>query len=149
MTSADLSRPEGVATDDAAGLCPGERVDAPTLSPGDRRMRRLLRLPPEIDRSASVAGQAAMRTSLLISAVRCLLMYLVLPFVAPALIRAGGVVGVAAFVVDLVAVVCIVASIRRFFRAHDRRRWQYTAFAGVVLVYLAAFLTIDLGRVFW
>lgn len=121
-------------------------INGQLLTDGDRRMRRMLRLPATIDKSASEAGQSAMRTSLIISAVRCLMMYIVLPFIAPAVTRAGGIVGVVAVVVDVVAVVCIVASIRRFFRAHDRRRWQYTAFAGVVLSYLVVFGTIDIAR---
>lgn len=113
------------------------------LSPGDVRMRRVLRLPATIDPAASEAGRNAMTTSLLVSAVRCLLMYIVLPFVAPAVTKAGGVTGAIGLVVDVIALVAITASVRRFFAAHDRRRWQYTGFAAVVVCFLAVFLAID------
>lgn len=114
------------------------------LSDADRRMRRILRLPPEIDPSESIAGRNAMTTSILVSAVRCLLMYIVLPLVAPTLIKAGGVGPLLGLTVDLVGLTALTVSVRRFFKAHDRRRWHYAAFAACVGAALLAFLVIDL-----
>lgn len=138
MSAAELSLNAEGTTRPALSLVP--------MSDADRRMRAVLRLPATVDRGAVVGAQSAMRTSLLISAVRCLLMYIVLPFVAPAVVHASGAVGMAVAVVDVVAIACIVASIRRFFAALDRRRWQYTAFAVCVLGFLAVSVAADLTR---
>ena len=40
--------------------------------------------------------------------------------------------------------VCIVFSMRRFFRADHPKRWQYTALGGTVLVFLVVLAAQDL-----
>ena len=67
-----------------------------------------------------------MERSLLISMVRCLLTYIVLPFVAPLLGVGLGVAPLIGIPVGLVAIVANVASVRRFWRADHRYRWHYT-----------------------
>ena len=61
------------------------------MPPADRFMRRLLRLPLTTAPSNPRGAERAMTTSLLISAGRCILMYLVFPFVLPAVGLASGV----------------------------------------------------------
>ena len=52
-------------------------------SPADRFMRRVLHLPEDEPRASAAAARTAFRTSIMVATVRCLLMYIVLPFVLP------------------------------------------------------------------
>ena len=49
--------------------------------------------------------------------------------------------------INVVAMVCIVVSMRRFFRADHPKRWQYTALGGTVLVFLVVLGVQDLVAV--
>jgi threonine/homoserine/homoserine lactone efflux protein len=122
----------------AAPAPPGTPV-APERSAADRFMRRLLRL-PEGRTSTAAEARSAFQKSLLISTCRCLLMYIVFPFVLPAVGIARGVGPAVGLVIGLLAIVSIVYSIRRFWRADHAKRWHYTVFGVVIigfLVYLA------------
>jgi hypothetical protein len=63
----------------------------PPLSSADRVMHKILRLPLNPERISADAARKAMQTSLLVSTVRCLLQYIILPVVFPAVGLAGGV----------------------------------------------------------
>lgn len=113
-------------------------------SPADATMRRLLRIPEE--RSAtSTSAQRAFSTSMVISGVRCLLTYIVLPFVAPALGLAAGVGPSVGIVISLVAIAANVATVRRFWAAEHPRRWAFTAISAAVVTLLFALLVADLA----
>lgn len=72
------------------------------------------------------AASRAFSTSILISATRCLLTYVVFPFVLP-LVGASGTVGPGiGLVVGAVALVSNAVSIRRFWRADHRWKWPIT-----------------------
>lgn len=78
----------------------------------------------------------AFSTSVLVSAVRCTLTYVVFPWLLPAFGLAAGVgpgIGVA---VGAVAIASNVASIRRFHRSGHRWRWQITALNVTIIVLL-------------
>ena len=110
-------------------------------------MRRLLRLPLDAPAGTAAGARQAFQTSIMVAAVRCVLMYLVFPFVLPALGIARGVGPAIGLVVNSVAMVCIVMSMRRFFRADHPKRWWYAAIGGsvfVLLVYLAVVDLVDL-----
>ena len=94
----------------------------------DAAMRRLLRI-PEGQTASEGAAQRAFSTSVLVSATRCTLTYLVLPFLLPALGLAAGVGPAIGIPVGLVAIASNVATIRRFWAADHRWRWAYTALA--------------------
>ncbi|MEL6892383.1 MAG: hypothetical protein AAFP84_12350 [Actinomycetota bacterium] len=131
--------------DDAAAGAP-----APTgpSSSADRFMRRLLRL-PEGRTSTAAEARSAFQKSLAYTTCRCLLMYIILPFVLPAVGIAQGVGPLIAIPVGVLAIVSIVYSIRRFWRADHSKRWHYTVFGTVIigfLVYLTIADTIDLLR---
>jgi hypothetical protein len=119
-------------------------VAVPERSAADRFMRRLLRLPLDAPAGTAAGARKAFQTSMMVATVRCLLMYLVFPFVLPALGIARGVGPAIGLVVNGVAMVCIVMSMRRFFRADHPKRWWYTALGGSVLVLLAILAVIDL-----
>jgi hypothetical protein len=113
-------------------------------SPADRFMRRLLRLPVDGARASAEAARKAFQTSLLVATVRCLLMYIVFPFVLPALGIARGVGPAIGLAISVVAITCIVLSVRRFWRADHSKRWHYTALGTTVIVFLAALVVLDL-----
>jgi hypothetical protein len=105
------------------------------LSPLDTFMRRLLRLPAGAGPSA--AAEKAFGTSILISTVRCLLTYVLLPLLKPVVDLSGGVGPILGLVIGAVSAAAIVYSMRRFWRANHRMRWAYTVVGGGILVLLA------------
>lgn len=117
------------------------RADRPGA---DRLVRRLLRIPPRTTTGAP-AAERAFQTSLLVSAVRCLLTYVVLPFVAPALGLAAGVGPSLGIVIGLVAVAANIVSIRRFWSADHRLRWPFSAVALCVIGLLLVLLGQDIA----
>ena len=117
-------------------------------SPADRRMRRLLRLPTDAPKASEVSARQLVEKSLLISMVRCLLTYIVLPFAAPIFGFATGVAPAVGLAVGLVAIVANVASVRRFWRADHRYRWHYTALAAVIVAALVWLVVADLVELF-
>ena len=122
---------------------PLSRTNPPARSAADRRARRLLRIPDHRPRGSVRSAENAFSTSVVISAVRCLLTYVILPIGGPILGLTGSVGPVLGLVVGTVSAVAIVASIRRFFRADHRWRWRYSAVAGTILVFLVVQAVID------
>jgi hypothetical protein len=110
----------------------------------DAAMRRLLRI-PEGHTATEGAAQRAFSTSVMVSAVRCVLTYLVLPFVAPALGLAAGVGPAIGIPVGIVAIVFNVMTIRRFWAADHRWRWAYTGLALTVIALLLVLMAQDLA----
>ncbi len=128
-------------TIDEASQAARARSDA---SPADRFMRRLLRLPADGPKATAAEAQKAFQTSLLVATVRCLLMYIVFPFVLPAIGVASGVGPAVGLAIGVAAAIAIVMSMRRFWRADHSKRWHYTIFGGVVLCFLAYLAVVDL-----
>ena len=114
-----LDRPPGATA-------PAHRHDAAA----DRFMRRLLRLPLEGPKATAADAQKAFQTSIIVATFRCLLMYIVFPFVLPALGAA--------------AIVAICMSIRRFFRADHSKRWHYTVLGTTVIGFMVVLIVQDL-----
>ena len=107
-------------------------------------MRRLLRLPVDAPKASEVSARQLVEKSLVISMARCLLTYIVLPFVVPILGLAKGVTPGVGMVVGLVAIAANMASVRRFWRADHRYRWHYTALATVIVAALVWLVVADL-----
>lgn len=122
------------------GLTPGLPGHA---APADLRMRQLLRLPLDAPKASEASARSLVERSLLISMGRCLLTYIVLPFVAPVLGVGLGVAPVVGILVGTVAIVANIASVRRFWRADHRYRWHYTALASVIVVLLTWLIVAD------
>jgi hypothetical protein len=127
---------------------PLPRKTPPARSAGDERMRRLLRIPDDGPRGSARSAENAFSTSVLVSAVRCLITYVLLPVVGPVVGVAGDVGPVVGLVVGTVSFVAIVAAMRRFFRADHRWRWRYTVIGGTILVFLVIQAIIDLAHLF-
>jgi hypothetical protein len=129
-------------------LRPAPTRPAPVRSPADRFMRRLLLIrDPRADYDERrVYGLFS--TSILISATRCILSYIVFPIFAPFISEATGTGPVLGLVVGVVALVFDVLSIRRFWAADHRYRWAMTAVYSVVIVMVSVLLVRDLMHLF-
>ena len=139
---------EPVTSQSATATATTDATAPAARSNADRFMRRLLRLPVDGPKASAEEARKAFQTSLMVATVRCLLMYIVFPFVLP-------VVGIASQVgpwiglpIGLIAIVAIVMSIRRFWRADHSKRWHYTIFGGVVICFLAVLVVQDLLEIF-
>jgi len=124
------------------------RSPATRRSSADVLMRRVLRLPIDAPAGTAAGARKAFQTSMMVAGVRCILMYLVVPFVLPAVGFASGVGPVVGLVVNTVATVCIVMSMRRFFRADHPKRWWYASVGGAVLGLLSYLAVLDLVDLF-
>ena len=110
-------------------LCPDDGSPSP-VAPADGRAVAL-------DPNAAVTK--AFSLSVMISAVRCLLTYIVFPWVLPLLGVARGVGPVVGITVGVVAIAFNVASIRRFMRSgHQYRHW----IAGLNVVVIGMLLVL-------
>ena len=128
-----LDRPPGATA-------PAHRHDAAA----DRFMRRLLRLPLEGPKATAADAQKAFQTSIIVATFRCLLMYIVFPFVLPALGLASDVGPAIGLVISAAAIVAICMSIRRFFRADHSKRWHYTVLGTTVIGFMVVLIVQDL-----
>lgn len=120
-------------------------VDTIRRSPADRFMRRLLRLPADGPRASAGEARKAFQTSIMVAAARCLLMYIVFPFVLPAIGVAKGVGPAIGLPISLIAMVCIVMSMRRFWRADHSKRWHYTVLGTTVIAFLVYLAVRDIA----
>lgn len=115
----------------------------------DRFMRRLLGVdaaPLPMSGASGAAAHRAFRISVAVSAVRCLITYVLVPVLVPILSLSGWVAAPIGMALCAFAVVNGVISVRRFWRADHRHRWMYTGFIAVVFVILAVALASDLAR---
>ncbi|MGV3759340.1 MAG: hypothetical protein ACO1PW_07315 [Actinomycetota bacterium] len=115
-----------------------ERCSTPDLC-----MRRLLGLPAGGRTATETSARKLAETSLLVSTVRCLLTYIVLPFVLPIIHVGAGVTPVIGVVLGSVAIVANVASVRRFWAADHRYRWHYTVLASLIVAMLVWLIVHD------
>lgn len=83
--------------------------------------------------------------SIVISAIRCLLTYVLFPWVLPAVGVANGVGPGIGLVVGVVALVSNVASIRRFWVSRHRWRWPITVINSGVIVLVTILVFNDLS----
>lgn len=90
------------------------------------------------------AATRAFSTSILVSGIRCMLAYVVFPWILPALGVAGGVGPGIGLLVGIVAIGFNVASIRRFQISDHRWKWQITALNSTVIALLTVLFVMDL-----
>lgn len=119
-------------------------VVTPRRPPADLAVRSLLRIPDRPTTSTD-AAQRAFSRSMLISATRCTLTYVVLPFLAPLLGVAAGVGPVLGLVIGVAAIVSNVVTIRRFWAADHRWRWAYSGLALGVMILVAVLVAGDVA----
>ncbi len=81
--------------------------------------------------------------SVVISGIRCLLTYIVFPFVAPIVGIASSTGAIIGVLIGLVAIVFNVLSIRRFFASNHPYRWWASAMNAAVIVLLLVLFVVD------
>lgn len=113
----------------------------------DQAVRRFLRI-PDGPPAPEGAAQRAFSTSILVSATRCILTYVVLPFVIPIIGIAKNVGPALGVPIGIAAIVCNVLTIRRFFAADHRWRWAYTGLALVIISLLIVMMAKDIVELF-
>ena len=121
-------------------------TETPQRSQADLVMRRLLRLQVDAPRATADDARRAFQTSIMVATVRCLLMYIVFPFVLPAVGLASGVGPLIGIPISIVAIVAIVSSVRRFWRADHSKRWHYTVLGTAVVGFLCVLIAIDISE---
>lgn len=108
----------------------------------DRWMDRLLWVSP--DAASDGAMPRGFGVALALSASRCVLQYIVLPFVLPVVGVAAGWSRPMLLALSLLALCSTVGALRRLWRARWVHRWRYLPLALLVLGSLAVFIAGDL-----
>jgi hypothetical protein len=114
-------------------------------SVADVRVRRLLRVPDEHPAVAERDVHRLFSASILISALRCLLTYVVFPVAAPAIGAAGGVAPAIGIPIALVALYFDARGIRRFWLADHQYRWPISALYLAVMVLVTILLAQNIA----
>jgi hypothetical protein len=118
-----------------------------TLNRLDPIVGRLLFVTPEKVADETLPGKKSERVmgySLAFSAARCILQYAILPFVLPLIgLAASWAVGLT-MLVNIAAMVAIVASVRRMWQINYSHRWRYMALAVPAFLLLTSFLILDI-----
>ena len=96
--------------------------------------------------SDSVEATRGFSRSILVSGIRCLLTYVILPFVTPLIGLAPGVGPVVGLIVGVVAIAANLFSIRRFWRADHPWKKPITALHVGVIVLLLVLLYLDINQ---
>ena len=96
--------------------------------------------------SAEDASHRTFSRSIVISGIRCLLTYVILPFAAPFVGLAPGVGPVIGLIVGTVAIAANLFSIRRFWKADHRWKVHVTVLHVAVLGLLAILMALDLQQ---
>lgn len=117
---------------------------APPRPRADRIARKVLRIPETRERISDDELRSAFSTSVAISALRCILTYLLIPFLVPVLGLAAGVGPVIGLPLAALAIVFNVRTMRRFWIADHRFRWVYTAAGAAMIVLLVTLIGLDL-----
>ena len=146
---------EAAVSPEAPAVCPYQpgkpspgAAPSPTRPLPDRVMRRILFISNRPDHTTDQQVYRLFSTSILVSATRCLLSYVIFPIFAPAIDAATGAGPVIGLSVGSVALVFDVLSIRRFWLADHRWRWPMTLIYVCVIALVSTLLVRDLTRVF-
>jgi hypothetical protein len=87
----------------------------------------------------------AFSTSMVVSGIRCLLAYIVFPWILPLLGVAGGVGPAVGLAVGVVAIGFNIASIRRFMRTGHRYRYWIATINVIVIAMLTVLIVRDVA----
>jgi ABC-type iron transport system FetAB permease component len=113
----------------------------------DSLIARLLFVRPQPESAALPKdAERVFNTSIVLSAARCIIQYVVLPFVLPVIGVASNVAVPISLTLEGIAVVAILFSLRRFWQVRYKGRWGYLALASAALVLLTVFIVTDLSK---
>ena len=115
---------------------PGSRADG--------AMRRLLFVPGGAPVARDQSAHRMFSLGIALSALRCLLSYVVFPILTPVIGVATGVAPVIGIPIAVLALVFDVVGIRRFWLANHRWRWGMTVIYATVMGMVGALLVADI-----
>jgi hypothetical protein len=124
------------------------RASSTVAEPADRgAMDRFVRQVLLIEDAAPQA-LFDLRGSLVLSAIRCVITYALVPLLVPVISWAGVLATPVSIALALVAILLAVRSLRRVWLADYRHRWAYTAFIAVAFGLLVTVIVIDVRTLF-
>jgi hypothetical protein len=135
------SEPVPASGSEGGGLCPESSpsgVDPAQRSVMDRFVRQVLLI-----EDASPRAMFELKGSLVLSAIRCVLTYAVIPLAVPLISWAGVLATPLSLALSLAAIVLAVTSLRRVWMADYRHRWPYTAFILLAVSLLVMVVVLD------
>ena len=110
-------------------------------------MRSLLRIGDMVDRNAVFGARRSTTTAIVVSGVRCIITYLLIPALAPFFGLLDTFDAPLSLALTSLAVVMAIVGLRRFWIADHRARWAYTAFIALVLAFLLVTMVLDLSAI--
>jgi hypothetical protein len=134
----------------AAASCPVPGLGAPRArrtvhrSKADLWVWKVLRIKEKPEGVSEAAANKAFQKSMLISATRCTLTYVVFPIIIPLLGILKGVEAPLGIAIGTFAIVCDVFTIRRFFAADHKYRWYFSFIALSIIGLLFVLLAEDI-----
>lgn len=102
--------------------------------------------PVSPEEQSATGAKRALTFGLAFSAVRCTLMYIILPFVLPLIGITGVFATRADIVINLLAMGALGYSVQRFWRINYKHKVAYSAVAVVTFCILAIFILLDLQK---
>ncbi|MGN6695594.1 MAG: hypothetical protein ACTHN0_15555 [Aquihabitans sp.] len=139
---------------EAAETCPVPGVGAPRArrtvhrSKADLWVWKVLRIKERPEGTSEADANKAFQKSMLISATRCTLTYVVFPIIIPLLGILKGVEAPLGIAIGTFAIVCDTFTIRRFFAADHKYRWYFSAIALSIIGLLFVLLAEDIWALF-
>ena len=100
--------------------------------------------PAEVDPPGVKSAERAFGFSLAFTGVRCILQYIVLPFILPLFGIAGDAAVPLLLAINVLAIISIFYTVRRFWQINYRYKWQYLLISIVMLGILTLFIVTDL-----
>jgi hypothetical protein len=102
-------------------------------------------VPPTSDEEAvtEAGAERVFSKSVAISGIRCVLTYVIFPFVAPLIGIAADVGATVGVLIGVVAIAFNIASIRRFFKADHPYKWLASALNLAVIILLVVLFIVD------
>ncbi|MEX0865394.1 MAG: hypothetical protein WD269_11070 [Acidimicrobiia bacterium] len=105
----------------------------------------MLRVGDAVDKDAIFGARRSTTTAIVLSGIRCIITYLLVPILAPFFGLLESVAPRLNITLSVFAIVMGVSGVRRFWIADHRARWPYTIFIGVVVVLLCVGIVIDIA----
>jgi len=96
-----------------------------------------------VEADGEAKAERTFSISIAISATRCTLTYVLIPWIFPFLGRTTGVGPLVGIIIGLAAIVANVFSIRRFHRADHRWKWQMTVINSLVIALVSYLVVVD------
>ena len=115
----------------------------------DQFVGRLLMIKPQPDAAPQPDesdAQRAFNFSLIFTGIQCTLQYIVFPFVLPLLGVATSITLPLLIGINVLAIVSMIFSLRRFWQINYKHKWGYLIMALVLLAAQIGFISVGISR---